>query len=201
MTQDFIKKNKQDKVSEFIKRTKSHREDKAIALTNELLAMFIKESLPVLDVHCLIARTKEILNEKFEAIDFRNELVDRIRREFLLTTAGQARRKHIRLNDEDALGNNPDERDKRVEGFAQQLAEKVLSEELLTSDQAYLEDAIENDDQLLLAATAVGYIDSTYEKLLIAISENMRRANDKKWGKDDLSITWNDLDIVLKEKQ
>ena len=199
MTQDFIKKNKQDKVAEFIKRTKDHRETKAIALTNEFLAGFIKESLPVLDVHCLIARTKEILNEKWESIDFRNELVDRVRREFLLITAEQARKKYIKLNDEDALGNKPDERDKRVEGFAQQLAEKVLSAELLESDQAYLEDAIENDDQLLLAATAVGYVDSIYEKFLIAISENMRRANDKKWQKDDLSITWRDVDDTLKQ--
>ncbi len=192
------KTTREERVKEFIANTQKHREEKAIEMTNEFLAMFIKQDIPVQDGHYLVARAKEILNAKMEEINFKNELIDRVRREFLSLTAKQAKDKYIKLIDEDALGNKTDERAKRMESFAQDLVGRVLSQEVLTSDQPYLEDIIEQDDQLILAATAAGYIDAFYNKLLIAISENMRRAEVKKWAKEDYEITWKDLNDVLR---
>lgn len=191
---------KQDpKAESFVERTREHREAEAIRMANELLAAFIREESPFLDVHYLAARAKEIIQLKIKEGAFKNEIINRARRDFLVKTIEEARKAHIRLDNPEDPNYVPDERAKRCESLAQTMAKMVLEQDLLFSDDPYIEDAIENDDQLLLGYLSMGYLDAIYDKLLIALQFNEERANAKKWGnKQREDRTWSDLDSTLK---
>ena len=185
----------------FINRTNEHRSDEAIRICNELLAVLIKEEVPVLASHRLMARAKEILEKKLKKVSFKNEVINRERRFFLSKTIQDVKSEHIRLEDVDEAGNKPDEWDKKVEPLAQMVVDNILDEKLLFSDDNYLEEALANDDELLLGFISMGYLDASYDKLLTAIQFNEGKANARKWGKEKELITWMDFQRTLEKPE
>ncbi len=180
-----------DRQKSFVDRTRKNREEKAIEMTNELLAVFINKRLPFGDVHYIIGRVKGILEDKIKNISFRNEMIDRYRREFFRSRLEEARKQNIKLK------GKRDEREKRCEDVCQGIVDKVLDEKIAMSDDAYFEDAIENDDEFLMMASVHGYVDAIYDKLCLIAGENKRRADEKLWRKPSEEITWSDLNDVL----
>jgi hypothetical protein len=183
--------NLTEKQADFVSRTKEHLDTKAIEIVNEMLAVLIKEEAPFLDVHYTIQRVKQILTEKIKGIKYKDPKINDARRLRLFESICQIKEVKVRM-DKDA-----DERVKRAEPIAQQLIDTLFDVELLFSDQDYIDDAIENDDQLLPAILVDSYVNVIYDKLLIAIQENERHANERLWGKPREEITWKDIDNVL----
>lgn len=183
--------NLSDKQQSFVARTKEHLDEKAIEIVNELLAIFIKEEVPFLDAHYFIARAKEVLNEKMKKIKFNDKEINDARRNRLFESVCQAKEAKVKM-EKDA-----DERTKRNEPIVQALLDRIIDATIIFSDQDYLDDAIENDDQLLLAILSDSYLNVIYDKLLIAIQENERHANERKWGRPREELTWKDLDLAL----
>ena len=185
----------------FINRTNEHHSNEAIRICNELLAVLIKEEVPVLASHRLMARAKEILEKKLKKVSFKNEVINRERRFFLTKTIQDVKNEYIRLEDIDEAGNKPDEWDKKVEPLAQMVVDNILDEKLLFSDDNYLEEALANDDELLLGFISMGYLDASYDKLLTAIQFNEGKANARKWGKEKELITWMDFQRTLEKPE
>ena len=187
-----MSKDQKDSKGNFSERTKNHRVDKAIAITNEFLAVMKRDDIPYHDIHYIIQRAKEILEEKYKSIKFSNEIIHRERMEFLGKQAIKAQAVRI------PIAKDADTKQRRCESLSQELVSKVLSLDVLLSDQDYYKDVIENDDLVLNCSGSFGYVDAIWEQFLIAVSLNSRLANKKLWkGKEEEEVTWKDLDDVL----
>jgi|TARA_Y100000310_G_scaffold140332_2_gene139710 hypothetical protein len=187
--EDDKKLNERQK--KFVERTRKKRDDKAIEITNNLLGTLIKQKLPFSDIHYMISRVKGILEAKIGRVDFKNEMIDRYRRDFLKSRLEECKKNKVKLT------GKRDEREKRCEKICQEIAENVLAEDVAMCDQKYFDDAIENEDEYLLISTVYGYVDAVYDKLCMIAGENKRRADKKLWKKPAEEITWDDLNNIL----
>lgn len=180
-----------EKQESFIARSREHWDKQTTDMVNELVAILIKEKAPFLDVHYTFARAKEVLMEKVKKAKFNDKKINDARRNRLFESICQAKEVHVEMPAD------ADERGKRSESIVQGLLDRIIDPETLFSDQDYIDDAIENDDQLLLAILADSYLNMIYDKLLTLIQFNEREANLKKWKKEREDITWDDMNNVL----
>lgn len=188
-----------EKQQDFVARTKEHLDEMGSEIVTDLIGTMVKEETPFLDVNYIIQRAKAILMAKMKAVKFKDEKITDARRNRLFESICQAKEVHVEmeLGDDEPMN----EKIKRNEDLAQGLIAKLIDPELLFSDQDYLDEAIENDDQLLLAILVDSYLNRVYEGLLTLIQHNERKANEVKWGKTREEITWKDLDKVLTKKK
>ena len=73
-----------------------------------------------------------------------------------------------------------------------------MDEELIMDDKDYFNDAIRDDDMLLLYNRTRGFTDWIEHYMVMTSSDNMTRANAAVWGKEREDITWADADNALK---
>ncbi len=184
----------------FVKRTNEHRKKIAEGLAYRCLAEFLRENINYYDVHYIIQRAIQIIEEAKAKVSFMNKEIAEVRKAFI-----QQKLKEIKDNVKSAPpveGEKTltDLRNIRCEPLAQSFTQMVLEESLVFSDEEYLSEASENDDELLLYVMIKGYIDVVYDTLIMTLAEHERRAFFNKWGCEKEEITMKMLDEALKTK-
>lgn len=177
---------------DFIAKSKRHFSEKAMKLVNEFLKpILLSRDLPILDIYYIVARSKQILEEKYRQIEFADPTILKLRKALLASTIAEAKERKVKKPEKD-------ERAQRCEPVCRRLVEKVLDVDLLFSDEDYLKGATENDDALLLRIMVNGYMDHIDSWLEMLMRENFRKADKSKWdGKEREEITWKDIDNEL----
>ena len=144
------------------------------------------------DHYYIIQRVKQILDEKYAKINFKDKTILAVRKSLMKSIIREAKKRNVKKP------RKPDERQERCEPVCRKIIDKLLTESLLFSDEEYLPAAIENDDQLLLRVLVNGYVDNIANWLELGVRENKRRADKVLYNdKEPEEVTWKDLDKIL----
>jgi hypothetical protein len=219
---------KQQKAQKFVERTAERRDKSAEGIVDKLLVRLLEMNLPFYDVHYIDKRVRQILEQTYNKLNFKSEVIEAARKEFLAKmldntrnnlwgfsdeyNALRTKKKDSELTDEEKkrlvylrsiVTDNPKDatadRDLRCEPAVKEIIGMLLTPELLLGDMDYLEDAIENDDELLLSLLVKSHMDAVYNKMIMALAESERRAQKILWGnKEREDITFKNMDMVLK---
>lgn len=91
-----------------------------------------------------------------------------------------------------------EQRDVECEPVCQFIADIILDKAHLLADEEFINKAIQQDDQLLLAINADIGMAELFEQLYNSIDESYKRANEIRWGKRRDQIKMKDIDKTLK---
>lgn len=187
-----------DRQSAFLQRTKDHRGKMAEEITYKALATLLRENVNYYDVHYIIQRAVQILEEAKAKVSFKNEKITKLRKELAMERLKELKANVKELPKKKDNKDLTDIRNEKCEPSAQAIVAFVLDEGLVFSDDDYMKDATENDDELLLYLIIKGYVDAVYDKMLLTFAEHERRAFKNLWGCEKENITMEMLDNALK---
>lgn len=181
---------------EFIQRTKDRSKETTNQVALEILTKMVGQDIKIYDLPYIDARAREILEKKLASIKFVQKELREMRKELLKKYGLKAASKKIKLDKQpdDLTG----ERNNRCEDIAQFLAYSLLDPENLLSDDAYLDDAIDQDEHLLIFNRARSLADALMDTLLFSTDSSYVRAAEILWGKSKDDITYKELDNILK---
>jgi hypothetical protein len=177
----------------FIKRTQERIKKAADPIVLELLARMVKEEIAAHDIFYIDARTRQILEEKLGDLEYFNLEIQKLRKDLLEKNVEKATK--VKVKREKATGET-EKRDKRCEDVAQFLANRIIA--LSLSDPEYLNDAIEDDDELLAKSRVLSLVEGITESATYSINQGLMKANKKFWGKIKEEITMKQIDEFLK---
>jgi hypothetical protein len=75
-----------------------------------------------------------------------------------------------------------------------------LDVDLLESDQLFFDDAIPQDDELIVGLRLRGFLDGLFTGLHLSLDHSFMLANKKLYGCDKENIRMGQLDSILKQK-
>lgn len=184
---------------EFIAKTLAHRKEKVEELAYKALAISLKGNIPIYELpYYVLQRARKIIEEAFVKVNFTNSELQKARQEFLKVCLEEIK-KNVVVAEEKEVKDETDFRDNQCEPIAQELVKLLLDEGLIFSDTEYFDKVLANEESVPLSAAIGGYTNALDEKLLMVISEHLRRANEKLWGVPKENITFEMLDAILKK--
>lgn len=187
-----------EKSEAFSKRTKENREKVIEEVLYRSLATLLRENVNYYDVHYIVQRVVQIIEEARKNVDFKNEEITKLRRKLAEEKLKEIKANIKTLPEKKENKDETDIRNEECEQSAQAIVGYLLEHDLVFSDADYFNDATENDDELLLYLMVKGYIDVLYDKLLMTLAEHERRAFKNLWGCEKEKITMEMLDSALK---
>jgi hypothetical protein len=187
-----------EKSEAFSKRTKENREKVIEEVLYRSLATLLRENVNYYDVHYIVQRVVQIIEEARKNVDFKNEEITKLRRKLAEEKLKEIKANIKTLPEKKENKDETDIRNEECEQSAQAIVGYLLEHDLVFSDADYFNDATENDDELLLYRMVKGYIDVLYDKLLMTLAEHERRAFKNLWGCEKEKITMEMLDSALK---
>ena len=182
----------------FIERKKEHIKTKTEPMIIAILGEMLKDDLPYFDTHYIHQRSLEVIEKTIRKVVFVNDRVQQARKLALKEALKEFKEKQIKLASKEPK-DATDIRDQRCERISQLIVDSIFTEEVLFSNNEFVDEQISNDDEVMLYCLGKDYVDSIYSDLILNIGEHERRANRQKWGKDREEVTMGDLDKVLKE--
>ena len=183
--------NLSDKEKEQVQGVKNHFVTKAMEIVNnEILPKVFVHNLPIRDIYYIIARIKQILEEKFNPINYSDPTIAKLRDALLRSNIKEAKSRKV---------SKPEKgfKTERCEPICREIVDYLLDENVLLSNPDFLGMAFPNDDKLLLQILTNGYVDNIADKLELAMLETKRKADDNIWDKYPEDITWKDLEEQL----
>lgn len=188
-----------DPKKDFIKRVNDHRQKHVDGLVMTLLKDMFEADSSFYDIFYIGQRARKIIDDAMEKVDFNSPEVADARRAFLKKLIANTKRKKPKPLKED--GKNPTSvRNNRCEPLAQMVADKILDEDLLFSDDYFLITGISEDDRLLFFNLMKGYIDAWMNGVEMSLNQSLAKANRAIWGCERDEIGMRQLDMVLKQK-
>jgi hypothetical protein len=182
----------------FVERTKKNVKEVCDPLVSHILLTMWEEDLPAYDVNYIENRVRKILDDKLKQCKFKNKAIKEARLKALDNAIKDVSGAESAIdNDKDS---ETDFRNKRCEKVAQEIVKTLLSPDFIKADKEYFEDAIEQDDLLLLENRLRGFVGGIFDGLVFSISTSLTKANTKLWGVEKEKITMKQLDNILKSK-
>ena len=184
----------------FLKELADKRKEKITPhVTNILLDMFQKD-LPIHDWDYIERRTREVLQEFFKDIDFKDKDIEKARVALIKAIAKQwkehlPKQKEYRRKKLDKT----ERRNARCEPVVYAVLDDLMKDELIFSDTEYIDGAVTEQNQVLLELLIYGYIDQIFGLLEMSINSSLHNATMNLWnGKEKEEITMKEVDKVLK---
>lgn len=191
--------NLTEEQNKFLEKVQAHRKEKVEGLAYSALALALKANLPVFDLpYYVLQRSRQVIEEAFKKVDFKNEEVIKARKEFMKVCLKHVRdnveaKKPVKVKDE------TDERDNRCEPIVQELVKLILNDDLVFSDEGYFDYILIDEEKVPLSTAIAGYENALDEKMTMIISTHWGRAIEKLWGVEKESVTFEMLDGILKK--
>lgn len=185
--------------SEFIKKVNAHKIAKVDSLVLETLKDMLVDDLCVMDIFYITQKAREIVSQAYEKIDFASKEVSEARRVFLrklITDVKRKMPKERKIEVKDATS----ERDARCERSAHAIAERIIDDTVLLSDDYYLITALNEDNRLLLQLLVGGYMDALQNGAEMSINQSLAKGNKLLWNGERDEIRMKNLDLLLKKK-
>ena len=193
-----MKKEDQKKVIEDIK---GFREKMSEDLTYKALGKFLNDDICMYSSHYVMQQAKALIEDALNEVNFKNEKIIKLRKEFLKETLEELKKNIKGTKLKTGLKKDAtDERNDECEPSVQAVIQFLLNDELILSDENKWDEAIENDDQLLLSIAVHGFWEAMYNKIVMVLAEHERRAYKLKWGTGKEEVRFSTLDKVLKQK-
>ena len=182
----------------FLAKKKEHIQSKTQGMVPILLGEMLQDDLPYLDVHYIFAKALQVLEQTVKKVSFFEEKVRRDRKALLAKALKEFMKKKIKLEVKKPK-DSTDVRDRSCERVVQIIIDKVMTPDVVLSDEGFINEAIDNDDEVLLYSMGKDYLESIYQEMTINLREHERRALKELWGdKEREDVTMSDLDRVLK---
>jgi len=187
---------KKSKEETFVERTNAHiQEHISPLITNALLKMW-EEDVNAWDVHYIEKRVRLIMEQLFDSLDFDSPEIKKLRKEmFRRSVEGLAKKKVKLPKDKDALNR---QRDEKCEPVCLEVVKDLLNSELLESDDAWFEDALRQDEELLAKNRIRGFTDGLFAGLELSLNTSLIKASNILWGCEREDVTMKQVDSILK---
>lgn len=180
----------------FIKRNKEHLEKATDEIILQTLKKMLDDDVNATDVHWIEKRLRMILDEVFKDISFASKTVAMHRKNLFQRALAQAKKKAIvpiETDDEDEKIRN-----ERCEAVCVQLAETIMEQDFLGSNEGWFNEVIRGDDELLAQNRLRDYVDAIFSGLLLSIDTSYTKAQKKLWGKEREDISMQDINDLIK---
>lgn len=194
MTQELNEKDKK-----FLEETKKHQKEKAQEIVLKVLTKMFEADTAIFDGHYIVNRATQMVEDAIQATKFSDKEIRKIRKENLKNRLEKVI-SNIKSSTVPSPADATEERNNLCEDAAMTLATSILNEDLVFSNDNYLNTAIDEDNQLLLTLLARGYLNSVYGELVSSLDESVRLAHKKMWGVDKERVSMRALDQVLKSE-
>lgn len=195
-----MQKELNEEQKKFLERTMKHRKEKVEGLAYSALAIALKQDIPVFDLpYYVLQRARQIIEEAFSKVDFKNEKVIKARHQFLKECLASLRN-NIAVAPIKEQKDETDKRDNQCEPIAQDIVKMLLADELIFSDEEYFNEILANEESIPLSAAIGGYANALDEKLLMIISEHWSRGNTKLWHTEKENVTFRQLNEILQKE-
>ncbi len=185
---------------EFLDKVQAHRKEKVEGLAYIALGLALKADLNVFDLpYYVLQRTRQVVEEAFKAVDFKNPKLQKARQNFLKECLAEMRMKVVDPGVKEEK-DETDARDNRCEPVVQELVKLILSQDLIFSDEEYFDLILADEESVPLSAAIAGYENALDEKMTMIISEHWSRASRSFWGVEKEDVKFSMLDTVLKNE-
>lgn len=181
---------------EFIKLFQDYLKEKSAEIVNkQIVPKLVEYNLPLIDWSYIFQRVRQILEDKYSKIAFRDETILKLRKALLKSTLTEARKRQI----EDLK--DMDERQTRCEKICRELVDIFLDEDLILNQDNYLGMATSNDDKLLLAILVGSFVEHSDHFTQLATENTEHMAITKLWkGKEREDRTWKEARNINKHE-
>jgi len=192
MPKKVPKREKKDKKS-FAERNTEFLKSISDGMITDTLKIMLECDAKAYDITYIESRVRQMLDEAFKPVTFKDDEINRLRKELfikkLFEIAGPIPEKLSEPDDE------AQERENRCYPVCLQVFGSVLNQQC---PEWYLDEAIENDEEILAENRLRDYINVLFDGLMLSVNQSLQRAQKKLWGCEKEDISMKRIDNILK---